>query len=127
MNGFALLAALTVFVHVVFVVFAAAGGLLVLRWPRVAWLHVPAAAWAVFVELSGGSCPLTPLENELRERGGLQPYSGDFVANYVFPVLYPEGLTRDVQVWIGLAVLAVNVAAYGWLTRRGTKKKPLLR
>ena len=127
MNGFALLAALTVLVHVLFVVFAAAGGLLVLRWPRVAWLHVPAAAWAVFVELSGGICPLTPLENELRERGGLPPYSGDFVANYVFPVLYPESLTRDVQVWIGLGVLVVNAAAYLWLIRRRTKKKPLHR
>lgn len=125
MNGFALLAALTVLVHVLFVVFATGGGLLALRWPRVAWLHLPAAAWAVFVELSGGICPLTPLENELRERGGLQPYGGDFVANYVFPALYPEGLTRDVQLWIGLGVLAINAAAYAWVISRRTKKKPL--
>ena len=117
MNGFALLAALTVVVHVLFVLFAAAGGLLVVRWPRVAWVHLPAAAWAVFVELSGRICPLTPLENELRGRAGLQPYSGDFVASYVFPVLYPEGLTRDIQVWIGLGVLVVNAAAYAWVIR----------
>lgn len=123
MNGFALLAALTVFVHVAFVIFAAAGGVIVLRWPRVAWLHLPAVAWAVFVELSGGFCPLTPLENEFRERGGLQPYSGDFVANYVLPVLYPEGLTRDVQIWIGLGVLAINVAAYAWMMRRRVQRK----
>jgi hypothetical protein len=117
-NGFALLAALTVFVHLLFVVFAVTGGLLALRWPRIVWLHLPAAAWAAFVELSGRLCPLTPLEHALRERGGLAPYSGDFVAHYIFPVLYPAGLTREMQLWIGLAVVAGNLAAYALVLRR---------
>ena len=118
MSGAAWLAALVVAVHLAFVVFATLGGVLVLRWPRVAWLHVPCAVWAVFVECSGRICPLTPIENALRRRAGLDLYSGDFVAHYVFPVLYPEGLTRDVQWVLGAFVVAVNAAAYGWIAWR---------
>lgn len=112
------LAGVVVVFHLGFVVFAAAGGLLVLRFPALAWAHVPTALWAAFVELSGRLCPLTPLENALRRRAGLDPYSGDFVAQYLLPVLYPQGLTRDVQIAIGVLVIAVNVAIYGVLVRR---------
>jgi hypothetical protein len=118
MTGYAILAALVVVAHLAFVVFATLGGMLALRWPRIAWVHVPAAAWAAFVEFSGRICPLTPLEGELRRRAGLEVYSGDFVANYVFPVLYPEGLTRDAQVAIGAFVIVVNAAAYGFVVAR---------
>jgi hypothetical protein len=109
---YALLAGLIVIGHLAFVVFAAAGVLLVLRWPAVAWAHVPAAAWAAYIEFSGGICPLTPVENALRARAGLDYYAGDFVARYLFPVLYPEGLTRQAQVVIGLVVVGVNVGGY---------------
>jgi hypothetical protein len=112
---FSLLAAAVVAVHVAFVAFAALGSLLALRWPAVAWVHVPAAAWAVFVELSGRLCPLTPLENLLRQRAGLEAYSGDFVARYVFPLLYPEGLTRGAQIVIGSLLLVLNVGIYAWM------------
>jgi hypothetical protein len=113
------LAALLVVLHLVFVVFAALGGLLVIRWSWVAWLHLPAAAWAAYIEFSGGICPLTPLENILRARAGLDQYSGDFIARYVFPVLYPEGLTRGAQVVIGAILTAINAGVYGWqLARR---------
>ena len=126
MNSFALLAALTVFVHLSFVVFACLGGMLALRWPRIAWVHLPSAAWAVFVECSGGTCPLTPLEQALRRRGGLPDYSGDFVANYVFPVLYPEGLTYSAQLMLGSFVAATNLVAYVWLmTRRKRRNRPI--
>jgi hypothetical protein len=122
------LAALVVFAHLAFVVFATLGGVLALRWPRVTWVHLPAAAWAAYVEFSGDVCPLTPLENALRRRAGLEDYSGDFVANYIFPVLYPAGLTREAQLVIGAGVVAINVAAYGFVLRaRRTKKKPLRR
>ena len=122
---FAALALLVVLGHMVFVGFAALGGLLTIRWPRVAWVHLPAAAWAAYVELSGRFCPLTPLENALRRRAGLGDYSGDFVARYLFPVLYPEGLTREAQVVLGLVVLGINAGVYGWRWR--TKKKPVVR
>jgi hypothetical protein len=111
------LAALVVFVHLAFVVFATLGGMLALRWPRIAWVHLPAAAWAAFVEFSGQLCPLTPLENALRRRAGLDAYTGDFVANYIFPVLYPQGLTREAQVAIGTFVLVLNAIAYTFVLR----------
>jgi hypothetical protein len=121
---YALLAGLIVLAHLAFVVFAAAGVLLVLRWPGVAWAHVPAAAWAAFIEFSGGICPLTPLENSLRANAGLDFYAGDFVARYLFPVLYPEGLTREAQVVIGLVVVAVNVAGYTFVYfRRHSRRR----
>ena len=117
---FAGLAAGVVALHATFVLFATLGGFLTIRWPRIAWVHVPCLIWAASIELSGGICPLTPLENALRERAGLDPYSGDFVARYVLPVLYPAGLTRGIQVALGALVLAVNAAVYGWvvLSRR---------
>jgi hypothetical protein len=115
---YAVLASLVVLAHFAFVAFAAAGALLALRWRRVPWIHLPAAAWAAYIEFSGGICPLTPLENHLRARAGLDPYSEDFVARYLFPVLYPAGLTREAQFVIGAAVAAVNVGLYAWLWRR---------
>lgn len=118
MNTPAVLAGAVVVIHVLFVLFAVGGGLLALKWPRVAWVHLPAAVWAAFIEFSGGVCPLTPLENALRRRAGLEAYSGDFIATYVFPALYPEGLTRDVQIMLGAALVALNALAYGVVLRK---------
>ena len=119
----ALLAALIVFIHLSFVIFATLGGVLAIRWPRIAWLHLPCAAWAAFVEFSGQICPLTPLENALRRHAGLDYYSGDFVANYIFPVLYPEGLTRPAQIAVGGFVVVLNVIAYTWVLRRSGARR----
>ncbi|AEI78837.1 hypothetical protein CNE_1c35440 [Cupriavidus necator N-1] len=113
------LADLVVIVHGLFILFVVAGGLLVLRWPRVAWLHLPAAAWGVLIEWSGWICPLTPLENTLRQAAGQAGYSGGFVERYLLPLIYPAGLTPAVQLWLGAVVLAVNVAVYVlWWRRR---------
>ena len=109
---YSMTALLVVVVHLGFVVFVLAGGVLVYRWRWIPWFHVPAAAWAIFIELSGGICPLTPLENRLRTAAGLDDYSGDFVARYVFPILYPEGLTREAQIGVGLVVLVINLVLY---------------
>lgn len=109
-----MLAAAVVVVHLLFVAFVMAGGVLVLRWPRIAWFHVPAAAWGAFVELSGRLCPLTPLEIALRRRAGLEDYAGDFVAHYVFPFLYPVGLTRRAQILMAGIVVVANVAVYAY-------------
>ncbi len=105
-------------VHVAFVVFVAAGGLAVRRWPRVAWVHVPAAAWGAAVEFAGWVCPLTPLENALRARAGAAPYESDFVARYLLPLLYPDGLSRPAQIALGLVVVALNLVLYGSLLRQ---------
>ena len=116
-----LLAGAVVVVHLLFVCFVAVGGLLVWRWRRVAWAHLPAVAWGIWIELSGGICPLTPLENHLRQLGGEAAYGGDFVAHYLLPVLYPAGLDRGMQAALAAAVLALNAAVYWrfWLRRPG--------
>lgn len=110
-----LLADLVLIVHLAFVVFVLCGGLLVLRWRWIAWLHVPAIAWGAFVEFRGWICPLTPLENWLRAQGGDISYRSDFVAQYLLPVLYPGDLTRDLQLLLGAVVIVLNAAVYWWL------------
>lgn len=105
-------------IHLAFVIFVIGGGLLVWRWRRVAWAHLPAAVWGAAVEFAGWICPLTPLENWLRARAGEPAYHGDFVAHYLLPVLYPASLTREVQLGLGALVIAVNVGAYWWAFRR---------
>lgn len=116
----AFLADLVLLVHFAFVLFVVLGWILVLRWPKVAWIHVPAAVWGFLIEVGGWICPLTPLENSLRRQAGEAGYSGGFVEHYVLPILYPEGLTRTVQLVLGALVLVVNGAAYGymWWRRR---------
>ena len=99
--------------HLGFVLFVVLGGLLVLRWPRLAWLHIPAAVWGVLIEYTGWICPLTPLENSFRLRGGEAGYSGGFIQHYIQPVLYPAGLTRSKQIALGSFALLVNLTAYG--------------
>jgi Protein of Unknown function (DUF2784) len=115
---FRLLADLVVVVHLAFVLLVVFGGLLVLRWPRLALIQLPAAVWGVVIEWAGWICPLTPLENSLRARGGAAGYGGGFVEHYLLRVLYPAGLTRNVQIVLGLTVLLVNAIAYGLLLAR---------
>ncbi len=118
------LADLVLVVHLVFVLFVVLGGVLVLKWTRVAWLHVPAAVWGVLIEYSGWICPLTPLENSLRERGGGAGYSGGFIEHYIQPVLYPAGLTRGTQIVLGSLALLVNLTAYGVVVARRGRFRP---
>ena len=118
------LADLTVLVHLAFVIFVVAGGLLALRWPAIRWAHLPAAVWGAWIEFTGGICPLTPLENALRQRAGEAPYGGDFVTHYVLPVLYPAGLTRPTQLVLGLLVVGVNAAVYACLWARARRREP---
>lgn len=113
------LADLVLVVHLTFVLFVVLGGLLVLRWPRAAWLHIPAAIWGVLIEYTGWICPLTPLENSFRARGGEMGYSGGFIEHYIQPLLYPAGLTRGTQIALGSFVLLLNLGAYGILLTRG--------
>lgn len=117
------LADAVVVAHLLFIAFVVAGGLLVLRWPRVAWLHIPAAAWGAVVELMGWVCPLTPLENWLRGRGGA-PYQGDFVARYLLPLIYPESLTPARQRILGAVVIAANLAIYAVVIRKRRLSRP---
>lgn len=116
----------TLLVHLAFVLFVVLGGFLVLRWRRVAWLHLPAALWGAYVELTGRICPLTPLEVSLRKQGGEAGYEGGFIEHYVEAWIYPEGLTREIQVALGVAVFVINTAIYWWVFhgpgRRSSKR-----
>ncbi len=122
--NYGLLADLVVAVHLLFVAFVVAGALLVLRWPRVAWLHIPAAVWGAFIEFAGWVCPLTPLENHLRRLAGEMGYTGGFVERYVTAFLYPGGLTRTHQLVLGVLVLAINAGAYGYLVWHRRRRPP---
>ena len=121
-----LLADATLAFHFAFILFVVMGGVLVLREPRVAWLHVPAVLWVVWLELSGAICPLTPLENALRMRAGEAGYAGGFIDHYLIPVIYPAGLTPQVQWGLAVAVLAVNAIVYtrAWRNARRKRRKP---
>ncbi len=108
-----ILADLVVVSHLVFILFALLGGLLALwnRWAVL--LHLPAAIWIAWIEFSGGICPLTPLENRLRILSGVAGYEGGFIEFYVLPIIYPENLTRDIQIWLGISAIIVNLIIYG--------------
>ena len=119
----ALASALVLLVHLAFVLFVVLGALLLPRWPRLAWLHLPAAAWGVFIELSGRGCPLTGLENTLRLRAGLEGYAESFVEHYILWLLYPGGLTREVQLVLAGAVAAINLFLYGRVLLRASRRR----
>ncbi len=112
-----LLADAVLFLHLAFVLFVLFGGLLALKWRNTIWFHLPAAAWGAFIKFSGWICPLTPLENWLREQGGASGYADDFIGHYLLAILYPEALTPQIQLILSLVVVAVNAAIYGWLWR----------
>ena len=114
---------LVLLVHLGFIVLVVAGALLVMRYRWFAWVHLPAAAWGAWVELTGRICPLTTLENWLRVRAGLEGYAVSFVEQYLLPVIYPPGLTRGAQVTLGLLVVLVNVVAYALLVRARFRKR----
>jgi hypothetical protein len=112
------LADLVLVLHFAFVAFVVLGGLAVLRRPRLAWLHVPVFLWGALIEFAGFVCPLTPLENAFRARGGEAGYAGGFIEHYVTAALYPAGLTREIQLALGAAVLLINGAVYARLLAR---------
>jgi hypothetical protein len=101
-----------VILHLAFIVFVMLGGLLLLLWPRLVYLHLPAVIWGTLVELQGWMCPLTPLEQHLRKLAGEAGYSGGFVEHYLLPLIYPAGLTRDLQTVLALCVITVNLVIY---------------
>jgi len=104
-------------IHLLFILFAVLGGLLLLRWPWLVWVHMPAAVWGVTVEVLHLQCPLTPLENSLRHAAGEAGYSGGFIEHYLLPIIYPAGLTPQIQLWLGAVVVVVNVLVYAMVIR----------
>jgi uncharacterized membrane protein YedE/YeeE len=114
---------LVVIVHLLFICFIVGGAFLTWRWPWIVWLHIPAVVYGALIEFAGFSCPLTVLENDLRRRAGEAGYSGGFIEHYLIRVVYPPGLTRGMQIGLGLFVLLVALLGYwGLLRRRGWSK-----
>ena len=109
---FKLAASALALLHLGFILFVVLGGLLLLKWPRVMWLHVPAAVWGALIEFAGWYCPLTSMENAMLRRAGETGYTGGFVAHYIFRLIYPAGLTRGLEIAIGIFVLVVNLSVY---------------
>jgi hypothetical protein len=109
--------------HLLFIAFVTGGATLVLRWPKVAWAHVPAVLWGVTIELTGGTCPLTPLENLLLERAGGRTYSGDFIAHYLESWIYPSRLPPSTQVALAVLVTVVNVVLYALVFTRRRRRR----
>jgi hypothetical protein len=118
MNRYALAADAVMLFHFLFIAFALLGSLPLLKWPKLIWLHIPALCWGIYIELSGNICPLTPLENHYRELAGESTYYGGFIAHYIGPIIYPDGLTRAAQVWIFVVLVVVNAAGYGFIRKR---------
>lgn len=111
--------------HFAFISFVVVGGFLALKWRRLVWLHLPCAAWGALIEFTGWICPLTPIEISLRRAGGAAGYRGGFVDHYLLSIIYPHGLTRGIQIIIGIAVIVINLVAYGLIitqSRRGRRR-----
>ena len=116
---YALLADLTLVIHLCFVLFVVFGGALVFIWPKAAWVHLPVLVWGASIEFIGFVCPLTPLENFFREQAQLAGYSGGFIEHYIVPLVYPAGLTREIQIGLGIALVTINLLIYTlWWRRR---------
>jgi len=117
------LADFVVVLHLLFIVFVISGGLLAVKWPKTAYLHIPAVLWGAYIEFTGGFCPLTPLEIKWRIAAGQEAYEGGFIAHYLLPIIYPAGLTRDMQFILGVTLLFINGLAYSWLLVKWMRRK----
>ena len=107
-----------IIIHLIFILFVILGGFLALRNKRWSIVHLPAALWAATIEFKGWMCPLTPLENWLREKGGNSIYQGDFIEHYLLPIIYPADLTKELQIIFGLSVVIINIAVYIWVLKK---------
>ena len=120
---FRILIDLTIFIHFGFAIFAAIGGLFALRWRTVIIFHLPACIWAALIEFSGWICPLTPLENWFRIKGAATGYQNGYLDPYILPILYPENLTRGIQIVLGILVITANAIIYGIIVKKAIQNK----
>ena len=116
-----LLANLTLITHLVFILFVIFGGLLFFIFSKMIFIHLPALFWGIYIELTNSICPLTYLENWFLSQGGLTTYSNDFVNNYLFPIIYPKGLTADIQIYLGITLIVINILIYGLIFKNFKK------
>ncbi len=120
---YSFLADLLVVFHLVFILYVIAGALLIFKWPKTLWLHLPSCFWGMTVEFAGWICALTPWEIRLRRLAGEEGYTGSFIEHYLIPIIYPSGLTREVQMVLGGTVLIVNLSLYTLILIKSRKRK----
>jgi hypothetical protein len=119
---YSILADIVIAIHFLFIVFVVIGALLVLKWQRIAFIHLAAACWGALIMFQGWICPLTPLENKLRRAAGQSGYDGGFIEHYLLPIIYPTGLTREIQIWLGVGVVLINLVIYSIVLYRVFRK-----
>jgi len=124
--GWSILADVVLVIHGAFIAWATLGALVVWRWPRLLWLHLPALAWGVWIEATAGICPLTPLEMMLRYRAGHGSYEGSFIDHHLGALIYPQGLTSAAQWRIALGLAAFNLGLYGLIAWRRVRRRGML-
>ena len=107
-----LFANLTLITHLMFILFVIFGGLLYLIFSKIIYIHLPALLWGIYVELTNSICPLTYLENWFLNKGNLTTYSNNFISNYIFPIIYPDGLTAEIQIYLGISLIIINILIY---------------
>ena len=108
-----LFAKLTLIIHLIFILFVIFGGLLFFISSKIIYIHFPALLWGIYIELTNSVCPLTFLENWFLNKGELTTYSNDFINNYLFPIIYPVGLNNEIQIYLGLSLIVINILIYG--------------
>ena len=108
---------LTLIVHLIFILYVVFGGLIFFIFSKTIFIHPPALLWGIYIELTNSVCPLTYLENWFLYQGGLTTYSNDFINNYLFPIIYPEGLTAEIQIYLGVSLIVINILIYGLILK----------
>ena len=104
---------LTLVAHLIFILFVVFGGLIFFIFPKIIYMHLPALLWGIYIEFTNSVCPLTYLENWFLYKGELSTYSNDFINNYLFPIIYPESLTAEIQIYLGMLLIIINILIYG--------------
>ena len=116
-----LFANLTLILHLIFILFVIFGGLLFFVFSKIIYIHLSALLWGIYIELTNSVCPLTYLENWFLYKGDLSTYSNDFINNYLLPIIYPEGLTAEIQIYLGISLIVVNILIYGSIYKNFNK------
>lgn len=116
------LANLALILHFIFIAFVVLGGLLFFIFPKIIYIHLPALFWGIYIELTSSICPLTDLENWFLDQAGLITYDNTFIDHYLFPIIYPKGLTPEIQTYIGITLIVINLGVYGLILKK--IKKP---
>ena len=118
MSIFEIFATLILLLHFSFILFVIFGALLILRFKKIIYFHIPAVAWGAYIELSHSICPLTHLENYFLKKAGKDQYSIDFIENYVFKIIYPPALNYEIQTYLGVILIFVNLVIYYYIVKK---------